>query len=99
MGARCSALEMRLDALSKNAASASPDVAVGEIDEGLPHPPHRVEHVHRALHDVGEMPPADLRRARAGSSAWMSRSRPAKLKSTEPPTTCSGGRMARGDAS
>src|SRR5437660_1212523 len=34
-------------------------MAVGEIQEGLPHPLHRVEDVHRALHDVGEILPAD----------------------------------------
>ena len=37
------------------------DVAEGEVDEGMPHPPHRVQHVHRALHDVGEVLPADRR--------------------------------------
>jgi spore germination protein YaaH len=35
------------------------EMAEGEIDEGMPHPPHRVQHAHRALHDVAEMPPAD----------------------------------------
>src|SRR5262249_52416489 len=35
------------------------DVAECEIDERLPHPPYRVQHVHRALQNIGQMPPAD----------------------------------------
>ena len=35
------------------------DVAEGEVEEGVPHPAHRVQHVHRALHDVGDVLPAD----------------------------------------
>src|SRR5690606_7300165 len=33
------------------------DVAEGEIDERFADPAHRVEHIHRSLHDVGEMFP------------------------------------------
>jgi hypothetical protein len=33
----------------------------GEIDKARAQPAHRIEHVHRALHDVGQMPPADSR--------------------------------------
>ncbi len=35
------------------------EMAEGEVDEGVTDPAHRVERVHRALHDEGEVPPAD----------------------------------------
>ena len=54
------ALEM-VDDDVEELVSRPVDVTGGEVDEGLPDPPHRVQHVHRALHDVGEMPPADAR--------------------------------------
>jgi hypothetical protein len=44
----------------RNSGIGLSDVAVGEIDERLPHPPHRVEHVHRALQNVRQVPPADI---------------------------------------
>jgi hypothetical protein len=41
-------------------------VAEGEVDEGVPDPPNRVQHVHRALHDVGQVLPADRRQFARG---------------------------------
>ena len=58
----------------------------------LPHPADRVQHVHRALHDVGDVLPADRRRApRRRARGCRGRG---SCSATEPPTTLSGGRFA-----
>ena len=40
-------------------ALAAAEMAPGEVAEAVPDPPERVQHVHRALHDIGQVPPAD----------------------------------------
>ncbi len=40
---------------------AAADVRIREIDESRSKPAQRIQHVHRALHDVGKVPPADPR--------------------------------------
>ena len=37
------------------------DMREGEVEEGSPDPANRIEHVHRALHDVGEVLPPHRR--------------------------------------
>src|SRR5258707_12057198 len=51
--------------------SSANNVGPREIGKASPQPAHRVQHIHRALYDVGQMPPAnarDLRRRRAMQS-------------------------------
>lgn len=50
-------LQMGGDPFEKDWA-ADLHVAKGEIGEGMTDSAHRIEHIHRALHDVGQMPPA-----------------------------------------
>ena len=57
-GLQAEPLEMRLDPAEELGLGAR-HVAEGEVDEGVTHPAHRVEHVHRALHHVAQMLPAD----------------------------------------
>ena len=57
VGGKMEPLQMLLDRSEKRAPVQS-HVAVGEIDERLAHPAHRVEDVHRALGDIGEVLPA-----------------------------------------
>ena len=59
-GRQVQPVEMRLD-LGEELRPRPRHVAQGEVDERFPHPPHRVEHVHRALHHVAQMLPADRR--------------------------------------
>ena len=63
IGGKMKPLEMLLHREEKR-APVQLHVAGGEIDEGLTHPAHRVEDVHRALRDIREAPPAYRRQFR-----------------------------------
>src|SRR5208337_1004052 len=57
VGGEMKPLQMLLDC-GKERSPVQSHVAKGEIDERLSHPTHRVEDVHRALGDIGEVLPA-----------------------------------------
>ncbi len=64
MGLEVKALQVRLHDVHEFRHRLA-DVAKGEIDERAPYPPHRVQHAHRALHDIGEVLPADISELRS----------------------------------
>ena len=59
VGVEMQPAEMAFHPLAEG-VGVKPHMAHGEIVEGMLDPAHRVQHVHRALHDVAEIPPARL---------------------------------------